>query len=309
MSFANPRAAVLSTAVPWAVLIKPRIAAMVALSACVGALLAGGPGGLPVALEVAAWVACVAASASAFNQVLERDTDALMERTRERPLVTGALATRDAILFAAALGALGVGALALRFNLLSALLALATLAAYSLVYTPLKRHSSLNTVVGALPGAMPPLLGYAALAGEVGGFGLYLFAVLFAWQFMIVFLWQFPHFMAIAWIYRADYARAGLRMLPALQGSEGMAGRQAALYALVLLPVSLWPAARGEAGWIYSAASLILGLAYLGAALAFAWRQTPSRARMLLRASLVYLPVLFSAILADPVVRLLSSIP
>jgi protoheme IX farnesyltransferase len=301
MSSANPLAAALSPAAPWLALVKPRIAAMVALSAGVGALLAGGPEELGAAIEAALWIAAVATSAAVFNQVLERDTDALMERTRERPLVTGALATRDAILFGGALGALGVGALALRFNLLAALLALATLAAYALVYTPLKRHSSLNTVVGALPGAMPPLLGSAALAGEASGFGLYLFAVLFAWQF--------PHFMAIAWIYRADYARAGLRMLPALEGSEGMAGRQAALYALVLLPVSLLPAARGEAGWIYGAAALLLGLGYLAAAVAFAWRQTPARARALVRFSLVYLPVLFSAMLADPVVRHLSSIP
>jgi len=288
-------------AAAWIALLKLRIASMVVLAAFVGALLGGGPGGgLAAALEAALWVGCVAAASSIFNQVLERDTDALMARTAQRPLVTGALRVRDAILLGAGLGTLGVAALALRFNTLSALLALATLAAYSLVYTPLKRHSSLNTVVGAVPGAMPPLLGFAALSGELGGFGLYLFAILF--------VWQFPHFMAIAWTYREDYARAGLRMLPALEGSRGMAGRQAALYALVLLPVSLLPAVRHEAGWVYAAGALALGLAYLGASLAFAWRETSVRARALLITSLVYLPVLFSAMLVDPVVRILSSI-
>jgi protoheme IX farnesyltransferase len=253
-----------------------------------------------MAFEAALWIGLVAASSSVFNQVLERDTDGLMVRTAGRPLVTGAVRVRDAILFGAVLGTVGVAGLALRFGALSALLALATLAAYALVYTPLKRHSSLNTVVGAIPGAMPPLLGYAALSGEASGFGLYLFAILF--------VWQFPHFMAIAWLYREDYARAGLRMLPALEGSAGLAGRQAALYGLVLLPVSLLPAVRHEAGAVYTVAALLLGLVYLAASVAFALRETAPRARTLLFVSLVYLPVLFSATLADPVVRILSSI-
>ena len=285
----------------WIELLKPRIAAMVVLSAFVGALLGGGPGpGIAPALEAACWVGLVAAASSIFNQVLERDTDALMRRTAGRPLVVGAVRPRDAILFGALLATAGVAGLALRFGAFSALLALATLAAYALVYTPLKRYSSLNTVVGAVPGAMPPLLGYAALSGEASGFGLYLFAVLF--------VWQFPHFMAIAWLYREDYARAGLRMLPALENSDGLAGRQAALYALVLLPVSLLPAVRDEAGWLYVTGALVLGLAYLVASLAFAFRETRARARVLLLVSLVYLPVLYSAALADPVVRILSSI-
>jgi protoheme IX farnesyltransferase len=301
MTAVGSRAESRSPAAPWLALVKPRIGAMVALLATVGGLLGGGRGSFPRAFEAALWVACTAASASVFNQVLERDTDGLMQRTARRPLVTGAVCLRDAILFGTLLGVAGVAALALRFNLLSALLALATLAAYTLVYTPLKRCSSLNTVAGAIPGAMPPLLGYAALRGEAGGLGLYLFAVLFAWQF--------PHFLAIAWIYRADYARAGLCMLPAMEGSASMAGRQAVAYALTLLPLALFPAAQGQAGPVFSAAAAFLGLVYLGAALAFAWRQTDARARALLRVSLVYLPLLFSAILADPVVRLLSPIP
>ena len=173
---------------------------------------------------------------------------------------------------------------------------------YALVYTPLKRVSTLNTVVGALPGAMPPLLGYAAVAGDVSGWGLYLFAGLFAWQF--------PHFMAIAYLYREDYARAGLRMLPAVEGGVGMAGRQAVAYALVLLPVSLLPVVRGEAGLVYAAGALVLGLAYLGASIAFALRP-PNKgragARALLTTSLVYLPVLYATILVDPVVHFIRS--
>ena len=284
----------------WLELVRPRIASLVVLSALVGAIVAAGPGGgVAHALEAALWVGCVAASSGVFNQVLERDVDARMRRTAHRPLVTGALRVRDAILFGTALGAAGTAGLALRFNELSALLALATLVAYALVYTPLKRVSTLNTVVGALPGAMPPLLGYAALAGDAGGWGLYLFAVLFAWQF--------PHFMAIAWLYREDYARAGLKMLPAIEGARGLAGRQSAAYALVLLPVSLLPVVRGEAGPVYLGGALVLGVLYLAFSVAFALRESRARARALLLASLVYLPVLYTAVLVDPVIQVLRS--
>jgi protoheme IX farnesyltransferase len=230
-----------------------------------------------------------------FNQVLERDTDALMARTARRPLVTGRVRTRDAIFVAASLSAVGLVGLAARFNTLSALLGVATLAAYALVYTPLKRFSTLNTAVGAIPGAMPPLLGYAAIAGDVGSWGWYFFSVLFAWQF--------PHFLAIAWIYREDYARAGLKMLPAMPGTKGMAGRQAFLYSLALLPVSLLPALRGEAGALYVASALVLGLVYAAASLAFALRETRGRARAVVLVSLAYVPLLCSLTLLDPLVR------
>jgi protoheme IX farnesyltransferase len=209
--------------------------------------------------------------------------------------VTGRLRLRDAILVGAGLALAGTLGLALRFNTLSALLALSTLVGYALVYTPLKRVSTLNTVVGAVPGAMPPLLGFAALSGSVHGWAWYLFAVLFAWQF--------PHFLAIAWMYREDYSRAGLRMLPCVEGSRGMTGRQALLYALALVPVSLLPAVSGRAGPLYALAALLLGLAYAGAALRFALREERSRARLLLLTSLVYLPALYSVTLLDPAVR------
>lgn len=284
----------------WLTLVRPKIALMVVFSAFIGAVLGGGPaGGVGLALEAALWIGCVAASSSVFNQVLERDVDALMERTRGRPLVTGAVRLRDAVLFGAALGAAGTVGLALRFNLLAALLGLGTLAAYVLVYTPLKRVSTLNTAIGAIPGATPPLIGFAALAGTVEGWGWFLFASLFAWQF--------PHFLAIAWMYRDDYARAGMKMLPSLPGSEGMAGRQALLYGLFLLPVSLMPTLGDDAGLVYAAGALAAGLGYAGFAAAFALRESRPRARALLFASLVYLPVLYTAALLDPVVRLALS--
>jgi protoheme IX farnesyltransferase len=277
-------------------LTKPRIAVFVALAAFTGALLALGPGGSPLlAFEAALYIGCTAAAAGIFNQVLERDRDARMLRTASRPLVTGRVRARDALLAAAGLTAFGTALLCLRFDLLAGLLALATLLAYALVYTPLKRLSSLNTAVGALPGAMPPLLGYVAIAGEPGLWGWSLFASLF--------VWQFPHFLAIAWLYREDYRRAGMKMLPALPNCAGLAGRQAFLYSLALLPVSLLPAVRGAAGLTYSVGALVLGAAYVCSAAFFARRETAARARAVLLTSLAYLPLLFSAVLLDPVVQ------
>lgn len=277
-------------------LTKPRIGALVALSAFVGALLATGPAGsLAQVFEASFFIALTAASASVLNQVLERDVDGRMLRTQNRPLPAGRVSMRDAILFGGLLALVGVGGLALRFNLLSALLSLATLFAYTAIYTPLKRASTLNTVIGAIPGAAPPLLGYVALAGTAGGWGVSLFAILFAWQF--------PHFMAIAWLHRADYARAGLRMLPAMPGCERIAARAAFAYALALLPVSLLPGARGEAGIVYTLGAVALGLLYLAASGRFAWRPDARSARFLLFVSLLYLPIFYLLVLADPVVR------
>jgi protoheme IX farnesyltransferase len=294
---AGPAASLRDGIALWLELVRPRVASFVVFAAFVGALLAVGPDGdLSRALAAALLVGATAASASTFNQLLERDTDALMQRTRNRPLVTGAISVRDAVLFAASLGAVGVVGLAVHFGALAALLALATLTSYVLVYTPLKRQTTLNTAVGALPGAMPPLLGYVAAAGELGPWAWALFAVLFAWQF--------PHFLAIAWLYREDYARAGHQMLPALPARAGMAGRQAFLYALALLPVSLWPVARGIAGPWYALGALLLGLAYAGASLAFARREGEGTARRVLLVSLFYLPLLLSLVLLDPAVRL-----
>ncbi len=276
-------------------LTRPRIGFFVFFSAFTGALLAAGPSGDLARVGLAAFlITLVAASSSAFNQILERDVDRLMERTRNRPLPAERLGVKGAVWFASLLALAGVAGLAVVFGALAALLALSTLAAYVLVYTPLKRHTSFHTLVGALPGAMPPLLGFVALAGRPGPWGWMLFALVFAWQF--------PHFLAIGWLHREDYRRAGMRVLAALPGAEGSAGRQALVYALVLLPVSLLPCARADAGALFALVALVAGLAYAGAAALFAWRETRTRARAVLFASLVYLPSLFSAALFDPVV-------
>jgi protoheme IX farnesyltransferase len=282
-------------ALDYLALTKPRIASMVALSAFVGGLLAAGPhANLGRVALAAACITLAAGAASVFNQVLERETDRLMERTRDRPLPAGRLSARDAILFGAALAIAAIVGLSFSFNLLAALLALASMFAYVAVYTPLKRVSTLNTVIGALPGAAPPLLGYVALAGTPGPWAWALFA--------IVFVWQFPHFMAIAWLYRADYARARLQMLPALPGCERVAARQALTYSLALLPVALLPGAWGEAGSLYCLGALVLSLAYVAASARFAWRPSAHSARFLLYTSLVYLPLVLSLVLLDPVV-------
>ena len=281
----------------WLTLTKPRIAAFVALAAFVGGLLGAGPeGDLVRVAEAALWITLSAAAASIFNQVLERDTDRLMARTADRPLPTGRIGAPQAILAGAALGLGAALALALRFGTASAALALGTLFAYVAIYTPLKRVSSLNTTVGAIPGAAPPLIGYVALAGEGGRWAWALFA--------LVFVWQFPHFLAIAWLHRADYARAGLKMLPSLPGGEAIAGRSALVHALVLLPVVLLPGAWGDAGAIYTFGALALSLAYAAAAARFAWKPDAASARFLLFASLIHLPGCLALVLLDPAVGL-----
>lgn len=272
-------------------LFKVRIASFVALSAFVGGILAPGGRAWP-ALEAALWITLSAGAASAFNQVLERDTDRRMDRTKNRPIPSGRIGARDALLAAAAMAAVAVGMLAWRYSLLGALLALATLFAYVAVYTPLKRASTLNTVVGAIPGAAPPLLGYVAIAGYPAGWAWALFAV--------IFVWQFPHFMAIAWLYREDYARAGLRMLPSEPGAESLAGRTALVYASLLLPVTIAPGLWGETGLVFTIGATACGLVYLAASARFAWKQGRSSARQLLWVSLAYLPLVLLLAVLDP---------
>ena len=274
-------------------LTKPRIASFVFLASAIGAWLAGGSA-FEVVLAAFA-VTAVAGASCVFNMVIERDLDRLMARTADRPLPSGRLAVRDAILFGAALGLTGTLILALEFSALSALLALSTLVAYALVYTPLKRVSTLNTIVGAVPGAMPPVLGFVAVAGVVEGWAWCLFALLFAWQF--------PHFLAIAWLYRDDYRAAGMRMLTTEENSDAMVGRQAFLYASLLPPLSFLPAVRGDAGVVFTAGASVLGLLFLATAFRFARTPDRKRARTLLFASLVYLPLVLSLVLVDPAVH------
>lgn len=282
----------------WMELLRTRVAVMVFLTAALGGWLATrdpGFANLARCAEAGLYVLLVTGCASVLNQVVERETDALMDRTRMRPLVTGEISVVSAVAGAVLLGVLGTVGLVLSFNMLSAVLVLATLVVYVCVYTPLKRVSTINTVVGAIPGAAPVLIGYAALAGEVGPLGWALFGAIFAWQF--------PHFMAIAWMYREDYAKAGHRMVPTEPGSEGMAGRYAMLYSLSIVPVTLMPALSGMAGSVYVLGALLLGALYIVPSIQFAREESHANARRLLFASIIYLPALMALLFVDPVMR------
>lgn len=284
-------------------LTKPRITVMVLVTAAAGFVLAHG--GLAPAVDASlqstafwalllhtlAGTGLVAASGSVLNMVLERHHDARMRRTASRPLPAGKLDPDRALAFGVALGVVGLLWLAFAANLLTAVLAAVTLGTYVFVYTPMKRMSSLATVVGAAPGAMPPVMGWAAYTGELGPGAWALFGILF--------FWQLPHFLAIAWMYRADYARAGFPMLPVVEPDGSSTSRQAVLWSAALVPLSLLPAALGLAGWVYAAGALFLGLAYLAASLAFGRARTAPTARRLLLASVVYLPGILGALLAD----------
>jgi protoheme IX farnesyltransferase len=230
--------------------------------------------------------ALVAGGAAAINQVTERETDRLMARTSARPVAGGRMAPQEGRVVAAALSSVGIAALWMAANGLAALVALTTLLTYAAVYTPLKRRTSLATVVGAVPGALPPLIGWAAARGTL--------AEPAPWAlFLIMFLWQLPHFLAIAWRYRDDYARAGLQMLPAIDPDGALTGRQAALWAATLIPFSLLPVLLGLAGAAYAAGALVLGIGQLALAVRFAIRRSDDNARGLFYGSIVYLPVLW----------------
>jgi heme o synthase len=245
---------------------------------------------LQMAFAVAG-TALVAGGAAVLNQVYERDTDALMRRTRLRPLPDGRVAASDARLFGIAMSAIGLVLLAARANALAAALALSTLVVYLIVYTPMKRRTPLATLVGAVPGALPPLIGWAASHGTVSAGGAALFA--------IVFLWQIPHFMAIAWLYRDDYGKAGFPMLSVIEPAGRRSGRQALLYAIVLIPVTLVPTIVGVSGMAYGAVALVLGLGLLWLAARFAIARTERTARALFFGSIVYLPLLWIAMVGD----------
>lgn len=294
----RPRqAAWIAACADWIELTRLRLSSLMAVCAFVGGLLAVGPGaGLAAVFEATLWTTLSAAAASVLNQVFERDVDGLMERTARRPLVTGRVSMATATLVGGCMGLASIALLAWRFNTISALIAAAALFLYVGVYTPLKRVSTLNTVVGALPGAAPSAIAYAALAGGLDGWGLALFA--------LVFTWQFPHFLAIAYLCREDYRRAGMRMLPCEPGGERAAGRQALLHALVLLPVALWPATDGLAGPVYAVGAALLAAVMIVFSVRFALWPGRASARALLLASLVHLPLHLSLILFDPVVRL-----
>ena len=267
-------------------LTKPRITTFVLLTTAAGFFLGSrGPFAWLLFLNTVVGVGLLSSGVSALNEYIERDLDALMRRTARRPLPTGRLSARVALAFGLLLTAGGELYLAACVNLLSAACGLGVVVGYLLLYTPLKTRTSLSTVVGAFPGAVPPLLGWAAAAGTVGVEAWVLFAILF--------LWQFPHFFAIAWMYREDYARAGILMLPVVEPEGRLTRQQIVLWTLMLVPVSLAPAALGISGAVYFAGALVLGGLFVWISLAAALTLSRRNARRVLLASVVYLPFLF----------------
>jgi protoheme IX farnesyltransferase len=282
-----------SKAAAFVSLTKPRIVAMVLVTVAVGFLLGARKSAHPATfLLTMIGTGLVAGSASALNQWMERARDARMRRTANRPLPRKRVGPAEAAAFAVSLGLLGTLILLAGANALSAAVALATLLLYVLVYTPLKPRTTLNTAIGAIPGALPPVIGWA---GATGGVGIEAFAL-----FLIVFLWQFPHFLAIAWLYREDYARGGMRMLPDVDPHGLLTGRQATTYALALIPAGLLPAVIGLAGAFYFAGALILGIWYLQSAARFWAGVSDATARRLLRVSFVYLPSVLLLLVLNP---------
>ena len=279
-----------ASAADWLELTKPRITTMVVFTALVGFVTATAVSPWSgLLLAALAGTGLVAGGASALNQVMERDTDALMHRTRTRPIPAGRIRPVEASLFGALLSLAGLALLGALAGPLAALVAFSTWASYLFLYTPLKRRSHLATLVGAVPGALPPVIGWAAASGslEPGAF------ILFA----IVFLWQIPHFLAIAWLYRDDYERGGLKVLPVIDREGRLTGRQAVLHSVALLVVSLAPVAAGLGGTLYLAGALGLGVGLTLAALQLARARSLAAARSLFLASVLYLPALTSLLL------------
>jgi protoheme IX farnesyltransferase len=275
-------------------LTKPRVNLLVIATTVAGYYMASPPAGSPwLLINTVVGTALVASGAAAFNQCMERRLDALMRRTHLRPLPAGRLSLGPAIAFAAFLSIAGITELAVGANLVAAAVAASTLFTYALVYTPLKTRTSLATVVGSVPGALPPMIGWAAARGNLS---------IEAWiLFAIVFLWQMPHFLAIAWMYREDYKRAGFPLLPIIEPDGASTGRQALVYAAALLPVGLAPAAVGLAGGIYAAGAGLAGLGFVALAARFAHDRTTPAARRLFFGSIVYLPVMWGLMIADRV--------
>jgi protoheme IX farnesyltransferase len=274
-------------------LAKPRVAVLVLFTVAAGCWLAArGTPSLLTVLHTVLGTTLVVAGASALNQLLERHTDALMQRTENRPLPAGRLQPVEVLILGMTVGLLGIGYLLCTLpQPLAALVAAAALVGYVFVYTPLKRVTTLNTLIGAVPGALPPVIGWTAVTGTIDREVLVLF--------LILFLWQVPHFLAIAWIYREDYARAGLQMLPVVDRAGALTGRQMGAYCLTLILVSLLPAVWGLAGPVYVAGAMLLGGAFLTCTIGFVRTRSIPKARRVLNASLIYLPLLLALLVVD----------
>jgi protoheme IX farnesyltransferase len=275
-------------------LVKARLTTLVLLTTLVG-FYAGERGAMDFALmfNALAATALVAAGASALNQWLEREYDAKMRRTQNRPLPSGRLQPATVMIFGGVSSVAGLIYLAFAVNPLTSVIGAVTLVSYLFIYTPLKRLTWLNTAIGAIPGALPPLMGWTAARNELSGEGWALFAILF--------FWQLPHFFAIAWIYRDEYARAGFKMLPNVDPDGSRTAQQAVSSTLALLAVSLCPFVFKMTGTIYLAGAIILGLGFLGCAIQFSRQLTLTRARQLFFASIIYLPLLLALMVGDKV--------
>jgi protoheme IX farnesyltransferase len=291
-------AQVISPAKGWfavyADLVKARLTLLVLLTTLVGFYVGWvGPMNYVLMFHALLGTALVASGAAALNQLLEREYDARMRRTAGRPLPSGRLQPVTVMLFGGVCSLVGLIYLALLTNPLTSVLGAISLVSYLFIYTPLKRLTWLNTAVGAIPGALPPLMGWAAARGELNGGGWALFAILA--------FWQMPHFFAIAWIYRDEYAKAGFQMLPAVDPDGSRTAQQSVSHTLGLLPISLCPFLFHLAGPVYLAAAVLLGGAYLACAIQFARRLDLPSARRLFFASIIYLPLLLIALVADKI--------
>jgi len=275
-------------------LVKARLTTLVLLTTLVGFYVGWrGPMNFALMFHVLAGTGLVASGAAALNQLLEREYDARMRRTMDRPLPSGRLQPGAVMIFGGVCSVAGLVWLALLVNPLTSVIGAVTLTSYLFIYTPLKRVTWLNTPVGAIPGALPPLMGWTAARGELSGEGWALFA--------IVAFWQMPHFFAIAWMYRDDYARAGFKMLPMMDADGQRTGQQAVSHSAALLAVSVFPFLYHLAGPVYLAGALLLGAAYLGCAIRFMRQLSLPRARQLFLASILYLPLLLGVMVLDKV--------
>jgi len=267
-------------------LTKPRITFLIVLTSAAGfALASAGSIDYVGMLSALFGIGLLSSGIATLNQYAERDLDGLMRRTAARPLPAGKLAPWEALAFGAGVTIAAEIYLLVFVNPLSALLGLTVIAGYVFAYTPLKTRTSLSTMVGAFPGAVPPLIGWTAARDSISIEGWVLFAILF--------LWQFPHFLAIAWMYREDYSRAGILMLPVVEPDGRVTAQQIVVYTLMLLPVSLLPSLLGMAGRIYLVGAALLGLLFLYSSLRAAFSMSRQHARRLLLASVLYLPLLF----------------
>lgn len=271
-------------------LTKPRITFLVLITTLVGFYMGSRDGiNFLLLFHAILGTGLVASGASALNQYFERDLDARMVRTRNRPLPDGRLVPNEALVFSAFISAAGVLYLMLFVNFLTGLIGAATLAGYVLVYTPMKTRTALCTLIGAFPGAAPPVMGWTAARGEVDAVALSLFAILF--------LWQMPHFFAISWIFTEDYMRAGFNM----HVSGGRTGRQIILYCCALIPISVLPTFFGLTGMAYLLGAILFGFIYLGYGFAVALFRSNTHAHRLLRVSVLYLPALLLLMMLDKI--------